>query len=431
MAFSLKNKSALGLFLAGVAAVAAYVWATWESPMPVPSAAQAPGVNGVQSVPGGPQTPEYARLQQMADARRAHRAREIGGSSVPSPPELQPRAGDPNASSPSSPHTAAPPTPTASSTPPTVPPDETDRMTAEFARAMESQAKELMVFRERFEPPPTRMVAFEDVLGQRAWVKAEKRAEALWTATRTSHPRDGRGLLQPGDLLFAVLQTAINSDEPGPVRARVVGERFKDAILLGKLSPFPSMVGSRPERVLVAFNSLTTPDRHTYAIDAFAIDTETARTALATGVDHHYLERWGSLLAASFLEGYGEAIHNSHRLSTVTAFGGVITVPKDDIDHGDIAREALGTVGQRMGSAVVDNFRRPNTITVDAGAGIGVLIVTPTENGQTTELSLAPDPARRDSTDSRSSRSSTAVTRPLIDPNAVPVTPSPLPTTHP
>ena len=73
----------------------------------------------------------------------------------------------------------------------------------------------------------------------------------------------------------------------------------------------------------------------------------------------------------------------------------------------------------------------PNTITVDAGAGIGVLIVTPTENGQTTELSLAPDPARRDSTDSRSSRSSTAVTRPLIDPNAVPVTPSPLPTTHP
>ena len=51
----------------------------------------------------------------------------------------------------------------------------------------------------------------------------------------------------------------------------------------------------------------TTTDRTTYRIDAFAIDLATARTALASDVDHHALERWGSLLAASFLEGYGNA----------------------------------------------------------------------------------------------------------------------------
>jgi len=53
-------------------------------------------------------------------------------------------------------------------------------------------------------------------------------------------------------------------------------------------------------------------------------------------------------------------------------------VPKDDFDHEDIVRAAVGTVGERLGHAVAEHFRRPNTITVQAGTGIGVLIVAPT-----------------------------------------------------
>lgn len=390
MAIPLKNKQALGLFLGTVAVGVVIVWATWEPAIPVPSAAHAPSVNAVRSVPGGPQTPEYARLQEMADTHRANSARELGSSSVPSPPELQPRADDPHTAASSSPRTNAPPA-AAAPPPRAAPPDETDRLTAEFSRAMHNQAKDLMAYRERFEPSPTRMVVFEDVQGQRERAAAERRLDALQTESRTPHPRDQRGLLQPGDILFAVLQTAINSDEPGPVRAKVVGERFKDAILLGKLNPFPPVTGNRPERVLVAFNYLTTPDRHTHTISAYAIDTESARTALATGVDHHYLERWGALIASSFMEGYGNAVRNSNSISTVSAFGSVVTVPKDGIDHDDIAREALGTVGQRMGSVVAENFQRPNTITVAAGTGIGVLIVAPTESRQdTAEPSVTP-----------------------------------------
>jgi len=47
-----------------------------------------------------------------------------------------------------------------------------------------------------------------------------------------------------------VLQTAIDSDKPGPVRAKIVGERFEGAILFGGLRPFSPAAGSRPERVL-------------------------------------------------------------------------------------------------------------------------------------------------------------------------------------
>ena len=173
-----------------------------------------------------------------------------------------------------------------------------------------------------------------------------------------------------------MLQTAINSDEPGPVRARVVGERFKDAILLGSLAPFPPVVGNRPERVLVKFNYLSYRDQ-VVDLEAYAIDPDTTRTALADDVDHHYLSRWGALIAASFLEGYGHAVRASNRNTTIGIFGNIITTPKDDIDDEEIAKEALGTVGERLSEAVGQQFSRPNTITVDPGAAIGVLIVSP------------------------------------------------------
>jgi type IV secretory pathway VirB10-like protein len=236
-------------------------------------------------------------------------------------------------------------------------------------------------------------VVFEDLRGQREQAEQQKYAAQWRDESRKERLRDRHGLLQPGEILYAVLQTAIHSDEPGPVRAKIVGERLKDSILLGGLSSFPPIVGSRPERVRVKFDYLTTPERVTYPIDAYAIDTETARTALATGVDHHTVERWGALIAASFLEGYGQAVRASHSITTVGPLGNVVSVPQDDIDHEDIVREAVGTVGERLGDAVSDNFRRPNTITVASGTGIGVLIVAPTA-GPTSPEEAPADPAR-------------------------------------
>lgn len=62
MTFPLANKQALLLALNGMALMAAIVWAMWESGIPAPPAACTPGVAAVSSTPGGPQTPEYARL---------------------------------------------------------------------------------------------------------------------------------------------------------------------------------------------------------------------------------------------------------------------------------------------------------------------------------------------------------------------------------
>ena len=90
----LRNRSALLLVGLVVAAVGVYLWAAWEPDIRAPATARAPGVQPVESIPGGPQTPEYDRLQQMADHRRAARALAIGGSAAPTPPRLEPRTAE-------------------------------------------------------------------------------------------------------------------------------------------------------------------------------------------------------------------------------------------------------------------------------------------------------------------------------------------------
>lgn len=355
----------------GLAGLGLYLWLNGSPGIPIPSVAQAPRAAAVESAPGGPQTPEYARLQALANDDRATRARPSGGSAMPSPGTLESVASP--AATP--PVTTAPAPPAARPdrrpAPPPAPPAPPPRDEA-LLRAMETQMKELIAYRDRrFTPPPTRLVALIEPKAPRAAAAPE----SAMAGERPARP-DARGGLRPGDLLHAVLQTAIHSDEPGPVRARVVGERFRDAILLGSLEQLPAPVGSRPERVLVRFRSLTLPNGATATLDAYAVDPATGRTALATDVDHHYAARWGALIAASFLEGYGQAVANRHRIVTVGPLGNVISVPSDGIDHEQIAREALGTVGARLGEAVGPQFNRPNTIRVDAGTAIGVLVVS-------------------------------------------------------
>ena len=72
----------------GLAGLGLYLWLNWTPGVPIPSAATAPGAATTESVPGGRQTPEYARLQELANRDRAERARASGGSAMPSPATL-------------------------------------------------------------------------------------------------------------------------------------------------------------------------------------------------------------------------------------------------------------------------------------------------------------------------------------------------------
>ncbi len=180
---------------------------------------------------------------------------------------------------------------------------------------------------------------------------------------------EGNVLYKAGSIVFATLDTEVNSDNPGPVLATIVQGPLAGSKVLGDLR-------RQEDKVMLRFNLLSAPDQPTsLPLNAVAVDAATARTALATGVDNHYFLRYGSLFASAFLEGIGEAFLAGITQPVAQSSTGLVVVQSADVTTQDAVAVGLGTVGQAWGENLGDVFDKPPTVTVDSGTGIGVLFM--------------------------------------------------------
>jgi intracellular multiplication protein IcmE len=179
-------------------------------------------------------------------------------------------------------------------------------------------------------------------------------------------------VIKTGDIIFAVMDTAVNSDEPGPILATIVSGRFKGTKLIGSFT-LPANANS----MVIMFNTMSIPgSSKTISISSFAIDPNTARTALSSRTDHHYLMRYGSLFASSFLEGFGNAFQSANTTVTIGGTGGGNNVTiQNGVGRSSLQNAVIGlaTVGKSWGQAAQQLFSTPVTVEVYAGTGIGVL----------------------------------------------------------
>lgn len=183
----------------------------------------------------------------------------------------------------------------------------------------------------------------------------------------------GIPLIKAGTIIFAVLDTAVDSDYPDtPVMATVIQGEYKGAKLLGRMQ---KGAGPMQDKVSLTFN-LMSMDRwpSNKSVTAFAIDPDTARTAIASGVDHHYMMRYGAIMATSFLSGYANAIMTAGSTSTTGVFG--TTVARPELSPGNRLAVGLGQVGTTLGSAVQQYVNRAITVKVNAGVGLGILFMS-------------------------------------------------------
>ena len=244
---------------------------------------------------------------------------------------------------------------------------------------MEGQAKP--IFQAWNEVTPQQLVQGE-------WANPDEKEAALaklrgGDSTSSSSDITGRSessstqaaRFKAGTILFAVLDTAVNTDEPSPIMATIVEGPYKGSKLLGTIN-FAG--GTSAESVSLYFNLLNVPDLpSSINVQAVAIDPNTARTSLASSVDHHYLLRYGTLFASSFMSGYSKVITNQGVSQTVATGGGgatTATVTPPLSGRKEIFA-ALGDVGKSFGSAFSSVTNTPNTIKVSSGTGMGVLIL--------------------------------------------------------
>lgn len=182
-------------------------------------------------------------------------------------------------------------------------------------------------------------------------------------------------LIKAGTILFAVLDTAVNSDYPdSPVMATVVDGKYKGAKLLGKLTTTKGVSGQL-DRVALNFTIMNVDSwPKSKTVTAYAIDPDSARTVLASTVNYHYLQRFGAIMATSFIQGYANAVNSSSSTTTTGIFGTSTTHP--ELSPTQKLASAVGQIGQSL-SAVTQNYVNiPPTVKVDSGVGLGILFMS-------------------------------------------------------
>jgi len=173
--------------------------------------------------------------------------------------------------------------------------------------------------------------------------------------------------LSAGDILYAKNELKLNSDSPSPAQATVVNGKYKGAKLLGG---FKRQGGY----LRIQFNRLILPSGEEHQIEGFAINPEVPSAAVRSDVDNHMLQRWGGLMAASFLSGFGEAISQSD--STISVSDGQTTKAYPEMDTRKQLWSAGGKVGEKLAQKFDSRFNMPPTVTLAPGENIGVLIIS-------------------------------------------------------
>lgn len=176
--------------------------------------------------------------------------------------------------------------------------------------------------------------------------------------------------IKAGTILFGVIDTAVDTDEPGPVLATVVAGKYSGGKLIGAFTHGPQQTA-----VTLNFNQMTVPKKiHSFGVSVVAIDPETARTAIATDYDRHLLQRYGTLFISSLAQGYGQAI-TQQGTTTVSPLTGTTTTSTPPLDNKEQLLAALGEVGKQVGAATKQYFNTPYTVTIDKGTSVGLLFL--------------------------------------------------------
>lgn len=197
--------------------------------------------------------------------------------------------------------------------------------------------------------------------------KSTPQTEAAAKAQQTALALKNSDVYKAGNVIFAVLDTEVNSDETSPVMATIIQGPLKDSKVIGNFQRVS-------DKLLLQFSVLSAPKLSTsIAINAVAIDPDTAKTALSSSVNNHYMLRYGTMLASSFVSGLGQAFQSAGGTSQATTVGTYITIPS--LNLGQKAIVAAGNMAQQFGAAMAPNITMPPTVKVKAGVSIGLLLM--------------------------------------------------------
>lgn len=195
----------------------------------------------------------------------------------------------------------------------------------------------------------------------------EKETVAIKDVTKDSDKDEQIVQVPVGSMVYAFFDAGVNSDYPGMVRAKIAGGPLDGALLTGKTTvPFANVTYMPRDKMQAKFDRMVYK-RITYAVDAVGLDSATATDYIEASVDNHYFTRWGGLVGATFLKGFGQAVSTNKTSNNVDQYGNAAVFNQALTSTGDQAKAALGEVGSELATIAKSYFDRPPTVTKEQG----------------------------------------------------------------
>ncbi|AYK20540.1 type IV secretion protein DotG (plasmid) [Aeromonas veronii] len=175
-------------------------------------------------------------------------------------------------------------------------------------------------------------------------------------------------LIKTGNMMYATLDSEVNTDDGGDVLATIRGGKWDGAKIIGR-------VEQGPNNIRLKFSTMAPQDgRPTMRINAVALREEDAKQGVADDIDHHTFERYTSLAVASLLSGYGRA-YSTPVGTTVISPGGTVSTTTTEPTNKQVIGMAVGEMGQAMAQEIRRGFNRPTTYSTPAQKGFGLFFM--------------------------------------------------------
>ncbi len=116
---------------------------------------------------------------------------------------------------------------------------------------------------------------------------------------------------------YADLNTMIDSDSKGPVKATLLSGPYKGSTLLGTESTAKGYNQAK-------FTKLITPQYGTVSVSAVLLNPTNGRPGVRTDIHHHFAQRYLLPIVGGFINSFGRAVQSSGQ-QTAIGFGNTVT----------------------------------------------------------------------------------------------------------
>jgi type IV secretion system protein VirB10 len=192
----------------------------------------------------------------------------------------------------------------------------------------------------------------------------EKAKQTTVIRVKATPPQNLEHVVSEGKLIDAVLETAVNSDLPGKVRAMIDEDVYGDqghTILLPRMTrligEYNSKVRNGQTRVFVIWTRAIRPDGASISLGSPGTDS-VGRSGLAGEVDKHWFERFGTAIFLSIVGSAGQAAVSQGSDAAAAYY----------------RLEISRNIAQTANEALRYNLRIPPTIHIDQGTRVKVFV---------------------------------------------------------